>query len=370
MSKLSITYDHQTFAMQRYGGISRYFYETISNLVRNDELDISVYLGHFINEYGLEKLEKQFKAFKGKKYTPRFKTKLIYLKLNDILFPGFLNKVNPGIYHQTYYNYLCPAFKGKRVITILDMTHEYFPESFSKLDKTSEWKKQSIPKADGLICISESTRRDLIKMFNVPEEKTRVIYLGNSVDTNIISPRVIKDNYILFVGDRKGYKNFMLLLNAFAALKDVNNSYKLVCYGGGSVSNQESKLIASNGLEDKVIFDGGDDRKLANFYKYASVFVYPSKYEGFGIPPLEAMAIGCPVIASNISSIPEVVGDAGLYIDPDSIDDMKSNLQLILGDEMLRQDLVNKGFEQSKKFSWDKCAAEHLQFYKELTGNG
>jgi glycosyltransferase involved in cell wall biosynthesis len=368
MSKISITYDHQTFAMQRYGGISRYFYETISRLVNDDDLEISLYLGHFINEYGLEKLSSEFNAFKGKKYTPKFKTKLLYLKLNDILFPKFLKKTDPDIYHQTYYNYLCPSFRGKRVMTILDMTHEYFSGSFSKLDKTSEWKKLSIPKADGLICISESTRQDLIKMFNVPEEKTRVIYLGNSVNPDISSERALQDNYILFVGDRKGYKNFLLLLNAYIELKDINRAFKLVCYGGGLATGQESEIISQNKLNSRVIFDGGNDKKLANYYKHASVFVYPSKYEGFGIPPLEAMSIGCPVIASNISSIPEVVGDGGLYIDPDSLDDMKEKLTLMLTDENLRKELVKKGLEQSKKFSWEKCAAEHLQFYKELLG--
>lgn len=368
MSKLSITYDHQTFAMQRYGGISRYFYETILHLVNNTEIDISVYLGHFINEYGLEKLKNEFKLFKGKKYTPKFKTKLLYLKLNDIFFNSFLKKSDSNIYHQTYYNYLCPSFKGKRVMTVLDMTHEYFPDSFSRLDKTSEWKKRSIPNADGLICISESTRRDLIKMFNVPEEKTRVIYLGNSIDPNVTSERIIPGDYILFVGDRKGYKNFKLLLDAYSSLKDINNSYDLICYGGGPASLRELEFISSNNLKEKVKFEGGDDKKLANFYKYASVFVYPSKYEGFGIPPLEAMSIGCPVIASNISSIPEVVGDGGIYIDPDSLEDMKTALTRILTDGDIKSSLIQKGFEQSKKFSWEKCAAEHLKFYKELVG--
>ena len=366
---MNIIYDHQTFAMQKYGGISRYFYETITGLLDYDELDVSSFMGFFINEYGLEAFKDKFKHFRGWKYTPRFKTKLLFLKLNNLLLPGFIGKYNFDIYHQTYYSFLCGSFKGKRIITVLDMTHEFFPGSFHSLDKTSEWKKLSIPKADGLICISESTRRDLIKTFNVPEEKTRVIYLGNSIDAGIEDERIIKDNYILFVGDRKGYKNFLLLLDAFTELKDISNSFKLVCYGGGPPSAEETSFISGNNLEGKIIFTGGDDKKLANFYKYASVFVYPSKYEGFGIPPLEAMTMGCPVIASNISSIPEVVGDAGLYIDPESAEDMKSKLLLMLSNEKLRVDFINKGFEQEKKFSWKKCADETLDFYKQIMGS-
>ena len=363
---MKIVYDHQTFAMQRYGGISRYFYETIKDLLGSDSLDISAFMGYFINEYGLEDFKDDFTHFWGKKYKPRFKTKLLFLKLNEYLLPRFINKYDFDLYHQTYYNYLCPSFKGKRVMTVLDMTHEFFPDSFSPLDKTSEWKKQSIPKADGLVCISESTRRDLIRVFNVPEEKTRVIHLGNSIDPNVKGERIIKNDYILFVGDRKGYKNFTLLANAFVALPDINNSFKLVCYGGGPPSAKEQEFIKTNALEGKIIFDGGDDKRLANFYKYASVFVYPSKYEGFGIPPLEAMTIGCPVIASNISSIPEVVGKAGLYIDPDSLEDMKDKLLLILSGEKTRLDFIHMGLEQQRKFSWKRCAEEHIKFYKEL----
>lgn len=363
---MNILYDHQTFAMQRYGGISRYFYETIKRLLENPHMQISSFMGYFINEYGLEKLKDEFTHFKGTKYTPKFKTKLLFLKLNSILFSRFASKYPFDLYHQTYYDYLLPSFKGKRVMTVLDMTHEFFPGSFHKLDKTTEWKKQSIPEADGFICISESTRRDLIRLFNVQEDKARVIYLGNSIDTNVTSDRIIKDNYILFVGDRKGYKNFSLLLEAYAGLPEINNSFMLVCYGGGPPSESEKQIINDNKLDSRIIFDSGDDKKLANFYKFASVFVYPSKYEGFGIPPLEAMSIGCPVIASNISSIPEVAGEAGLYIDPDSLDDMKKQLTLILTDEDVRTDCVKKGFEQSQKFSWDKCASEHFEFYKEL----
>ena len=367
---MKVVYDHQTFAMQRYGGISRYFYETIKSLLdkekSGEDIDTSAFMGYFINEYGLENFKTDFSHFWGKKYIPRFKTKLLFLKLNSILLSRFMGKHNFDLYHQTYYNYLCPSFKGKRIMTVLDMTHEFFPDSFHSLDKTSEWKKQSIPKADGLICISESTRRDLVEMFNVPEEKTRVIYLGNSIDTNVKTERIINDDYILFVGDRKGYKNFLLLLDAYAELPGINNSFKLVCYGGGPPSAAEIELISASQLEGKVIFDSGDDKKLANFYKYASVFVYPSKYEGFGIPPLEAMAMGCPVIASNISSIPEVISDAGLYIDPESLKDMKEQLTLMLTNNKVRVDCINQGLIQQKKFSWQKCADEHLEFYKEI----
>ncbi len=143
----------------------------------------------------------------------------------------------------------------------------------------------------------------------------------------------------------------------------------MLCSGGGNFNTEESEFIKSNNLEKDVLFFGADDEQLANLYKYATAFVYPSLYEGFGVSLLEAMNMKCPIIASNLSSIPEILGDAGLYIDPRSAEDLKNQdekiAQLIMGSEIT---LINKGLIQKEKFSWDKTAKETLDYYKEILG--
>jgi glycosyltransferase involved in cell wall biosynthesis len=368
---MKILYDHQKFSHQRYGGISRYYYELITHILKEKNTDVSLFLGYFINEYGIDKYEKEFKFFFGKKHYSYPKSKLFYLYLNRKLFPKFVKKTEVNkydIYHQTYYEYLIPDFKGKRIVGVYDMTHELYPDSFNRLDKTSLWKKQSLPNADGIICISQSTKNDLVRVLNIPEEKVKIIYLGNSIDVNITTQRIFREPYILYVAARKGYKNFKLLLSSYLNNEDINKNFKLVCFGGGAFTKEELIFFKKNNLSGKIFYFSGTDKILANFYKYASVLVYPSKYEGFGIPLLEALSIGCPVISSFTSSLPEIVGNSGLYINPDSEEDLTEKLKKILTDEELKNDFIQKGFEQSKKFSWDKCAKETLDYYKEILG--
>jgi glycosyltransferase involved in cell wall biosynthesis len=160
----------------------------------------------------------------------------------------------------------------------------------------------------------------------------------------------------------------MMLLNVFNDLKKDYNEIILACSGGGNFNTEESEFIKSNNLEKDVLFFGADDEQLANLYKHATAFVYPSLYEGFGVSLLEAMNMKCPVIASNLSSIPEILGDAGLYIDPKSAEDLKYQMRKLLDDDGLRTALINKGLIQKEKFSWDKTAKETLDYYKEILG--
>ena len=368
---MKILYDHEIFGIQKYGGASRYFFEVIRNIIKYPEVDVSVFAGFFTNEYGLENYKKDFSRFFGFKYSEIPKTKMAMIKLNGFLLPGFLKKTNPDIYHQSYYGNFVKNFQGKRVVTVLDMTHEIFKDKgeFSSMDKTSEDKRIAVQNADGIVCISRSTQRDVIEILRVPEEKTRVIYLANSLTSKVNSQPLVEGKYLLYVAKRKGYKNFKLILEAFKKSKTLIDNFKLVCVGGGPFTSDEKKLIDGSGVKETLYFSASDE-SLANLYKYAFALVYPSKYEGFGIPPLEAMSYDCPVITVNVSSIPEVVGDAGIYIDPDNPDELITAIESMLYDSGLRDDLISKGNKQKLKFSWDKCAAEHLQFYKELTGNG
>lgn len=363
---MKLLYDHQIFTLQRYGGISRYFYELISNFLEKGQIDTSLFMGHFINEFGLEKYRGKYKKFFGKKHKDYPKSKLFYLRYNNIFFRKFFKNTYPDIYHQTYYQYLNKGFKGKRIITVYDMTHELFPKLFSPLDRTSEWKKISIPKADGITCISKSTKNDLLKMFDIAHENVEVVYLGFACVNEFEEKRKIDSPYILFVGDRGGHKNFNLLLECFSIKNNIRKNFKLICFGRNDFTNEESEKIRKYKLENNVEYISGPDTLLANLYHNAFAFVYSSKYEGFGIPPLEAMNYGCPVVASNSSSIPEIVGDAGLYFDPENLEELGEKLDQVVSNDDLRKELIKKGYEQKEKFSWERCSGETLKFYERV----
>lgn len=363
---MKVTYDHQIFIISKFGGASRYFVEMISRMAQKKGVDASLFMGYFINEYGLENFKNHFVNFNGKKYNEIKKSKMFMLHLDNFLFKSFLKKSNPDIYHTTYYKYLVSSFKGKRIVTILDMMHELMPAAFSKFDKSAEWKKETVRKADGIISISHATKIDLMKIYNVPEEKIKVIHLANSMNTDVTTERIVKEHYILYVGGRWVYKNFRMLLDVFANSVHLKTNFKIVAFGGGKFSAEELEYMDKFGIKDKVIFDTGADEKLANYYKYASVFVYPSKYEGFGVPLLEAMYMDCPIVASNISSIPEIGGPACLYFNPDSPDDLKEKLEIILTKEDVKNNLQNKAKEWRKNFSWQKTADETYEYYKQI----
>lgn len=367
---MKLLYDHQIFSAQVYGGISRYFFELISRFSDHQEIELGLYLGYFINQYGLEKYQDNCFSYFGKKHEPIPKTARMFSLINSVKLHSFGKKFNPDIYHPTYYGEHLNHISTQKVLTVYDMIHEKLPEYFSTSDKTSYVKQKVIDTADGIIAISESTKRDLIEILNVPEEKIEVIYLSNSLSKkrDDISKQ-FDFPFILYVGSRNGYKNFKLLLETFSRSINIKNNFKLLCFGGGSFSKEEVSSIKRFKLEDKVVQISGHDDLLADLYMQAAAFVYPSLYEGFGIPPLEAMHYGCPVIASNSSSIPEVVGNAGLLFEPTSSDELLVNLDKALNDVELRKTLVDLGYQRESEFSWDKCAQETFNYYKSLMAN-
>jgi glycosyltransferase involved in cell wall biosynthesis len=251
------------------------------------------------------------------------------------------------------------------------MIHELYENQFSKDDPTIKHKHLSINAADAIICVSENTKKDIIKIYDVPEEKIWVVYHGGSLNKfkffeidKYMKENLLKKPYLLYVGNRDGYKNFLFLLNVYAT--NFADDFNLLCFGGGNFNENELSLINKFNLLDKVIHVNGSDYFLATLYKKAFCFVYPSLYEGFGIPPLEAMSLGCPVIASETSSIPEVVGNGGILFDPFSEEDLIRSIDSLMNNK-IRSQLILKGFQQERKFSWDKTASETLNVYKSIT---
>jgi glycosyltransferase involved in cell wall biosynthesis len=247
------------------------------------------------------------------------------------------------------------------------MCHELFPRCFDERDKTSQLKKAAINQANHIICVSKNTQKNLHDIFNVDIKKTSVIYHGFSLSTaKIIEPKGFRKSYLLYVGSRQGYKNFIRFLKAYAASK-IKNFYDLVLFGGGRLNYQELLLIDKLKIpRDCLRQIEGNDAMLAGYYKNASLLVYPSLNEGFGFPVLEAMNYGCPVACSNTGSLPEIVGHAAILFDPYSIKSMIDNIIFVLYNEKIKSSLIIKGFNQIKKFSWEKCARETYNVYKNI----
>jgi len=244
-----------------------------------------------------------------------------------------------------------------------------------------------IKRASHIIAVSQNTKSDLVKYLNIPEKKISVIY--NGVDHNIFRPyqpydmrphhirlRTLRHKpYILYVGSERRRKNLGRLFEAFARLKGEFSRLKLVKIGGPGRSehfrSDMLKTVSALGITEDVIFvDHISEVDLAYHYSSAALLAYPSLYEGFGFPPLEAMACGCPVVTSNTSSLPEVVGKAGIMVNPYDTRNLVQAMRQVLTDNELRDNMVRKGLEQARQFSWEKTAKLTLQVYNKLERPG
>lgn len=271
-------------------------------------------------------------------------------------------------------------FSIPNVVIAFDLTPILFPKTHT--NKTYFVHKLFLPRtlknADKIIAISQSTKNDLIKHLNIPKEKIRVIYLATNENYKLLSKEEIdkirvkyKINhpFILYVGTLEPRKNIVRLIEAFYKARNNGGiNHKLVLTGrkGWKYKNIFNKIDELN-LNKDVIFTGYiPDEDLPALYNAADLFVYPSIYEGFGLPPLEAMACGTPVITSNVSSLPEVVGDAGIMVDPYNMDELSNKITEVLSNNKLKEELSQKGLERAKLFSWEKCARETLEVFEEV----
>lgn len=362
---MKITFDSQIFTLQEYGGISRYICSLATHLADIEEVDANIVAPFYINAY-LKKLPKDMVSGISVPSIP--KTRKVFYLSNLWLSRRIIAKLSPHIVHETYYTASAIAPKSSRtVVTVYDMIHERFSDEFPSKNRTSEWKRSATQRADHVICISESTRKDLLELFDLPEDKVSVVYLGFDNLPVLVSETNNNKPYLLYVGQRGGYKNFAGFLRAYASSSWLRNSFDVVCFGGGMFSNTEKKLFTDLKLSDTQLIQlNGNDDKLADFYRRAALFVYPSLYEGFGIPPLEAMSLGCPVACSNNSSIPEVVGEAGEYFDPNDIESMRVAMERVLNSPTRRAELIHYGSVRCAQFSWERCAKETLAIYRSL----
>jgi len=366
----TVIYDYQIFGQQKFGGISRYFCEIATRIGSRPDWNVRIVAPVHYNQYLAESELPTVGLFLK---LPHVRFRRLYGWTNRFIAPQVTKLLNGSVLHETYYSGGKRASGTPKVITVYDMIHEIFPQCFRSDDPTRARKRASIDAADHVICISHRTALDLENILGVPPAKISVVHLGFSqvfaADRRLTNGTngARSRPYVLYVGDRAGYKNFSGLLKAFAMSTRTLGSFDLIAFGGGPFSQREIAEIQDLAIRpDAVRQYSGDDRTLADFYRNARAFIYPSEYEGFGIPPLEAMACDCPVACSNTSSIPEVVGTAGEYFEPTSVDAMSAALERVCFDESRRTALIHAGRLQRSLFSWNKCADETVQVYRRM----
>lgn len=359
-----------------------------------------------ISEYAFELL-RQFSSEKFKKQNVKF---VVYLKDDPlhhlpkenafftyrVLKPGklwtqwrlpldlYFHRSRPDVFFSmTHY---APRFSPvPTVISVMDVSYLRFPDLFTTPDlyQLRSWTAYSVKHAKKVLTISDSSRDDIIKSYKTSEEKVVTIYPGIkqilSLEPHVFGMNQlqakyhISDRFILFVGTLQPRKNIVRLIEAFSKLvtsdkKQEIKDLQLVIIGKKGWKYEET-LAAPNkfGITDKVKFlENVQDEELDIFYRHAVCYVLPSLYEGFGLPVVEAMQRNCPVITSNVSSLPEAGGDAALYIDPENVDDIAEKMMHLLTDKKLREELIEKGKKQVHKFSWEKSAKETLAILEQV----
>jgi glycosyltransferase involved in cell wall biosynthesis len=365
---MKVLYDHQTFTNQNYGGISRYFCELFNEFNNIKDID-TLYSICFSNNHYLTRST----SVPHYNFIPYFEFRGKNILLNLLNKPYSIKKLkddNFDIFHPTYYDPYFLKYIGEKpyVLTIHDMIHEKFPEMFPRNNKITQNKKLLAENASKIIAISESTKNDLIDIFGIEISKIDVVYHGNSLFENIKNQEFnyVPGNYLLYVGSRGAYKNFNLFIRAIHSLIVENSDLSLVCVGGGKFTSNELKLFKTLNIRNKVYQYSLEDSELAEFYKNAIMFIFPSLYEGFGIPILEAFACNCPVVCSNTSSLPEVSGNAAIYFDPFNYESILKSVEKVYFNPNLRNELIRKGVERAKDFSWHDTALKTKNVYDSI----
>lgn len=309
---------------------------------------------------------------------PKFKEKTIpfHRLWHRFRLPLALFRDKPDIFLEI--TNVLPAFSPKKSIYMIhDLAYKFFPESYSKYEllMNESNMKSSLKRAEYLIFTSNANRDDFYKFYNFPKDKTRIVPLGydKKIYKVINKPKNIlklKSPYFLFVGRLEKRKNVANIIEAFSLFKQKNNTaHKLVLVGKKGYGYEKiiQKINSFSELKKEIIVPGYlNDKDLAHLYSASDAFIFPSLYEGFGIPVLEAMASGIPVLTSNIPTLKEVAGDGALYVDPKNTNDIADGIENIISNKKKRSDSIKKGVLNIKKYSWENTAKEVFNIIKEM----
>lgn len=361
---MKVLFDHQIFSNQRFGGISRYFAGLNSGLNTLPDHSSTISLLYCENEY-LKDYPQPLKNWGG-----------------PLLFNGHRNRtyrwnsrytrliVKAGkfdVFHPTYYD---PAFleyyNRPFVLTVYDMIHETLPDFFPYAKDVVATKKILIEKAEKIIAISAHTKREIARFFPDAENKTEVVYLGNTMTEQAAADLPLPPNYMLFVGERMYYKNFTAFVTAIAPVLIADPELTLICAGGRPFTENENALLQQLGINALCRHIDATDVQLKQLYQQALLFVFPSSQEGFGLPLLEAFASNCPVACSNVTSLPEIAGDAAVYFDPEDTGSIRKAVEKVIYDIPLQQQLKQQGRQRLKLFTVANCVHNTVKVYQSL----
>lgn len=362
-----IFFDHQKFTTQKYGGISRYFANIIQGIDRQPGYDylLGVLLSgnYYLRAGGLLKSNFIADVFLGSAFGKKA------YEINRLYCSYLLGRNDFDIFHPTYYDpYFIRQLKKPLVITIHDMTYERLPQYFWSEDRLTFEKRLNVERADKIIAISQTTRKDLIEYLGVDPAKIEVIYHGIDQDQPLLTSPVpgLPEDYLLFIGDRGGYKNFYLFIQAYLRILSSYPELNIVLAGGGRLGIAEEESLRRLNLLHKVKHVHASDEQLNYIYQHALLFVYPSLHEGFGLPVLEAFRNRCPLILSDTECFREIAGDTAFYFEARDADNLADLLDKLLSDQAARESLLEKGIARLEYFTLKKSVRETLDLYQSM----
>ena len=379
---MKIGVDIRVLMDKNYSGISEYTAQLLDAILRQD--NINDYRLFYNSWHDLDGRLGSWRRQNTQIISTRWPNKIFNYILQKTLFYPRLDKLlgDPDIFWSPHFNFTSLEPSTKSVVTVHDLSFLRYPEYFSV--RKNFWHralgiKNILHRARAIVAVSENTRNDIIELIGISPDKVRVIYSGNNLPVcslsadekkELVSRQGIQGRFILYVGNIEPRKNIAGLIKAFDILKKQNcyHDLELVLAGAPGWKDKEIYRTWQQSINQAQInFIGYIDQPTKEaLYALAVAFSYPSFYEGFGFPPLEAMARGCPVVCSNVSSLPEVVGNAALLINPDRPEEIAQALSEVLSDKELAHDLSQAGQEQAKKFSWDRAAQQYLELFKSI----
>jgi len=368
--KFKVVVDTIPLLSQRTG-VGRYIYEVTQHLSQNDQYELDYYYGHYSKR--LLSLS-SFSSLRSLKWLVSKNVRLKRFARKLIMFSSRLWVPKYDLYWEPNFIPLQSIKSDKVITSIHDFSFLLYKEFHPKerIDYFEKYFFSNIYKSDMIICFSEFTKQEVLKRVDLPEEKIKVIYHGLDHDlfrvyTDCKTNLDLPEKFIFCVGSIEPRKNLLGLLQAFNSLDvTIKEEYHLVLAGFKGWKNEEIMNMIKVNQENIHYLGYISDQELAKVYNLATLFVYPSFYEGFGLPVLEAMACGTPVVTSHVSSIPEVGGDAVVYCDPHEPEDIRKKMLKVLSDHDLQQEKRTKGLNRAKTFTWERSAKEHLALFKKV----
>lgn len=371
---INLIYDDEIFIRQPFGGVSNIFQNIIKAADSNNNYKV-----FFKNYYSENDYIENFTSsaippiFKGINFPLKGKIiRQVFGGLSHHHTIKLIKNIKPALFHPTFYSeYYINTLKQRRdiklIFTVHDLIHEKFPVNNHYI-RIARIKEQNLKLASKIIAVSNSTKNDLLKTYDfLDESNISVIHLAHSLrNVKYTKHDNLPQKYILFVGERAGYKNFVTLAKAFAEISKTNEDLYLTCTGNKPFDAEELKLFTELNIQNRVIQLKLNSEELNYCYKNALLFVYPSLYEGFGIPVLEAFYNKIPVIVSNSSSLPEVASNGALLFEPNDYLDLKVKINNLLINQELRASLINKGELREKEFSWEKHINATFNLYQSI----